>query len=78
MAEQNLTPMDRIAPLMARYLRLDEFYQGYLDGYVNDAIRTLSTGLDLVERMQADKRARTAPLVPKARLRVVPKGGHHG
>ncbi len=70
-------PIERFAPLMARYGRLDPFYQGYLDGHINRTIEAFVTGLEIVERMQADKRARmqgAQAKSPTARLRVVPRG----
>lgn len=67
------TPIERFVPLMARYSRLDPFYQGYLDGHIHRTIEAFVTGLEIVEQMQADKRAQQkAP--PSVRLRVVPGG----
>jgi hypothetical protein len=50
-------PVDALIPLLHRVKALPEFYQGRLDGYVNDAVAALESGLVLFERMAADKAA---------------------
>lgn len=69
--DERLNPMDHMALLMARYQRLDDFYKGYLDGHIDKVLEAFATGLSLVEKMQADKRAKQRPMPVTTHLRIV-------
>lgn len=80
MADHVINQVEQIAPLLARFERLDEFYKGVLDMYVSSTICTLATGLDLAEQMQAKTRAPKRQTPAPTHLRVVAsrKEAHRG
>ena len=71
--------VDTIAPLLARFEKLDPWYKGFLHAHVQRAVDALDTGMELAETMQAQKRAQAAKAIApkvrsKSRLRLIAGG----
>ena len=71
------SPIERLAPLMERYSRLDEFYQGRLNGYITQSLLAFESGLQIMEALQGEKQTkpqgRAAPCLRV--VRSAPAGG---
>ena len=66
--------VDALAPLLQRANALPEFFKGYLDAHVSDAVKALETGLEMCEAMAADEARKVRPTAASprgARLRVI-------